>query len=136
MASLEYISTLNSTNRQEWINDVRHCISDLLTQCKLLNMEFQEPIQNEELKKKLHEKINYNRNKLRLLLSPQISQHENLLKSTEELIGILEKHMNRSDHDVNEYDNFSFLQKSDNIIDIGRELLYFEWQKIQSMKFT
>lgn len=135
LASLKYNSTLNSTNRQEWINTVRDCISELITQCKLLNAEFQEATQSRERKNSLHEKVTYNRNKLRLLLSPQIQQHTDFLNSMKELIDVLDKHLLNSNHNIKEYDNFDFMQKSDKVIDSGRELLYFEWQKIQNVKF-
>lgn len=136
LASLQYSSTLNSINRQEWINKVRDCISELITQCKLLNVEFQEDIQNKERKNNLHEKVTYNRNKLRLLLSPQIQQHTDFLNSMKELIDILDIHLLNSNHNIEQYDNLDFMRKSDKVIDTGRDLLYFEWQKIQNVKFN
>jgi hypothetical protein len=131
----QFHATLNSQNRQDWINEVRNCISELLTQCKLLNSEFQEPKQDMESQKKLHEKVSFNRNKLRLLLSPHLDKHKILLDSMIDLINDLDRHMLNSKHRLEDYDNFGFMQKEDKIIEDGRELLYFEWQKIQNAKF-
>jgi len=43
-------ATLNTNNRQDWIVETRNVITDLITQVKLLNIEFQEEKQNEDRK--------------------------------------------------------------------------------------
>lgn len=135
IASHQFHATLNSKNRQEWINDVRNCISEFVTQCRLLNMQFQEPVHTKEKRYILHEKVSLYRNKILLLLSPQIPQHANFLGKMNELLDALEIHLLNSRANILDYNNQEFLVKSNEVLESGRTLLYFEWQKIQNVKF-
>ncbi|MBK8522455.1 MAG: hypothetical protein IPL54_16910 [Chitinophagaceae bacterium] len=110
-AGLQFNSTLNSNNRQEWINEVRHCTSELATQCQLLNGEFQEEIQSRENKMVLYEKVIFNRNKLLLLLNASIETHNNFLKSISALVMILDIHLLNSQNRIRDFDNIAFFRK-------------------------
>ncbi len=131
-------ATLSTSNRQDWVKETRNVITDLMTQTKLLNIEIQEKNQNDERKKILHEKVTLNRTKLLLLLTPNKEKHKILLDALTQLISTLDEHLlNRKAKDENHldiaYDNSMFLAQLDKVVDNGRELLYDEWGKIQSI---
>lgn len=134
-------ATLSTTNRQDWVTETRNAITDLMTQTKLLNIEFQEKIQNNERKKMLHEKITLSRTKLLLLLKPDKEKHRILLDSLTCLISTLDEHfLNSKAREENNYnipyDNAKFLSQMDMVVENGRDLLYDEWGKIQSIADT
>lgn len=131
-------ATLNTNNRQDWVTETRNVITELITQVKLLNIEFQEEKQNEDRKKVLHEKVTMNRTKLLLLLKSNKEKHQILLLSVRELINTLDEHLlNRKAKEENNlnipYDNGKFISQMDQVVENGRNLLYDEWRKIQSI---
>ena len=109
-----------------------------MTQVKLLNIEFQEINQNDERKKTLYEKVTMSRTKLLLLLKPNKEMHNILLTSLRELINTIDEHhlnrraKERQNIDIS-YDNVKFLSQMDQVVENGRNLLYDEWGKIQSV---
>lgn len=134
-------ATLSTNNRQDWVTETRNVISELMTQAKLLNIEFQENNQNNERKKMLHEKVTMSRTKLLLLLKSDKEKHKILLASLSDLLNTLDEHLlNRKAKDENNinipYDNGKFMSQLEKVVDSGRDLLYDEWQKIQSITDT
>lgn len=134
-------ATLSTKNRQDWVSETRNVIAELITQAKLLNIEFQERNQNDERKKMLHEKVTMNRTKLLLLLKPDKDKHQTLLASLTDLINTLDEHLlNRRAKDESNlnipYNNGKFLSQIDKVVENGRDLLYDEWGKIQSIADT
>jgi hypothetical protein len=131
-------ATLNTSNRQAWVNETRNVITDLMTQAKLLNMEFQETQPDREREKGLHEKVTHNRTKLLLLLKPDKASHKQLLDLLTEFITTLDEHLLNSQAKIKQglnipFDNMKFSTQSDKIVESGRILLYEEWGKIQSI---
>jgi hypothetical protein len=131
-------ATLNTTNRQAWVNETRNVITDLMTQAKLLNIEFQESPPDRKREKEIHEIVTQNRTKLLLLLKPDKASHKELLSLLEEFINTLDEHLlnSRAKNERGLYipfDNVKFSIQSDKIIESGRTLLYDEWRKIQSI---
>lgn len=134
------LKQINFNSRQEWVNETRHAMSELITQANLLNIEFQEKNIDLEKKKIIHEKLTYNKNKLLLLLNPSNEQHKILLDSLNELMTTLDLHLLHSNSNNNPesnvafipYDNGKFMMKTETVIINGRNLLYEEWGKIQS----
>ena len=131
-------ATLNTTNRQAWVNETRNVITDLMTQAKLLNIEFQEGLPDRKREKEIHESVTQNRTKLLLLLKPDKASHKELLSLLTEFINTLDEHLLNSraknERGINiPFDNMKFSIQSDKIIESGRALLYDEWRKIQSI---
>lgn len=130
-------ATLNTNNRQAWVNETRNAITDLMTQARLLNIEFQERQPNIDRKKMLHEKLTQNRTKLLLLLKPEKETHKVLIDSLRTFINTLDEHLLNSNASVQginiPFDNMKFTNQSDAVIENGRKLLYDEWGKIQSI---
>jgi len=134
VARAQLNGTLNATNRQQWINQTRDAISDFVTQCRLINIEFQEPVNDRENQKELNEKIALSRNKLKLLLAEHLDEHSMLLSAMEELAGMVDVHMlNNRSNIKDQYNNVDFMRKCETVIARGRMLLYYEWGKIQTM---
>ena len=134
----QFKSTLNTSNRQAWVTDVRNVISDLLTQARLLNIEFQEQTIDVERKKMLHEKVTYNHIKLLLLLDPNKDHHKPTLKSLVMFMNILDKHLINSVErerrgGIIENNNLDFINSQQEFIEESRKLLYYEWGKIQTL---
>lgn len=133
------IKQINSKNRQDWVNDTRNTVSELLAQTNLLNIEFQEKKINFDRRKVIYEKFIFNKNKLYLLLHPKKENHKLLLDSLEEFITTLDMHLLNSNVNNNPhlgfqfipYDNGKFLAQSNLVVKNARNLLYQEWGKIQ-----
>ena len=133
------LKQINANNRQTWVTETRNVIAELTTQANLLNIEFQETDINIERKKNLHEKFTYNKNKLFLLLKPEKEKHKSLFNSLNALMLTLDEHMLNSKANINNdlnipFDNGKFMTQTDKVIESGRNLLYDEWGKIQSLK--
>jgi hypothetical protein len=123
-------SKLYADNRQEWVNKVRDCLSNLLTACGQLNISFQQKsVENDY---PLHEKVSLYRNQLRLYLNPQIAAHAAVLEELRLLIGQLDRHLLNRDRVDEPFGNVGFMELSDRVINSGRDMLYKEWGKIQA----
>lgn len=134
----QFRATLNTNNRQAWVTDVRNVISDLLTQAKLLNIEFNASSINIEKKEILHEKVTYSHIKLLLLLDPSKEHHKPTLKSLVDLMNVLDTHLLNSEAREKQglmiqNDNLEFMKHQQKIIEESRKLLYAEWGKIQTL---
>ena len=112
-------------------------ITDLLAQAKLLNSEFQDDAPDRNRLKALHEKVAFNRTKLLLLLKPGKTSHQQLLYDLSEFISTLDEHLLNSKAKINGVnipnDNLNFSMRMTKVVERGRDLLYEEWNKIQSV---
>lgn len=130
----QFNSTLKTKNRQDWINDVRNSISEFISNSIKINIEFQDPgPDNQQKIKDTHEKITYNRAKLRMMLNPDKTLHNNVLASMDALMEVYDLHNAVYRSKVGTYDNFKFKNAADKLVDDGRILSYNEWQKIQKL---
>lgn len=129
-------STLKTNNIQSWVNETRNTLTEILTQARLLNIEYQEKQLNEDRLKIIHEKLTQNRTKLLLLLNPYKETHKVLLDSLRVLIDTLDEHLlnyKAIDEGINiPFDNLKFMNESNTVIENGRNLLYEDWKKIKS----
>ena len=134
LAKVQFQFALNSKNRQDWINELRNCISEFATHTRQLNIYFQSNEQDKDKAFILQEKVYLYKSKIRLLLTPSIEKHRTYLGAQEDLMNVLEIHLLNSKAKINQFNNQDFIVKSDIMIEKGRELLYFEWQKVQNVK--
>lgn len=135
LANIQFQATLNSKNRQDWINDVRNAISEFSTHVRQLNIQLQEKEIDRSMVFSLHERVQLFKSKIRLLLSPQIETHQHFLIAQEDLMNVLEDHLLKSKGGYGEYNNQAFIVNLNSMVEKGREMLYSEWQKIQNAKF-
>jgi hypothetical protein len=121
-------SKLHADNRQEWINKVRDCLSELLAACNKLNLSFQE--ETDESYFAIHNRVILHRNRLRLYLNPKLETHGRVLNDITAVVNLLDVHLNDV-HPNQEFDNFQFIDRTDNAIESDRDMLYKEWERIQ-----
>lgn len=135
----QFRTTLLTSNRQSWVNEVRDVLTKLVTQAKLLNIEFEESAPTSENKKIIHEKFTYQKNKLLILLSHQKKQHIPILDALKDLLEVLDRQLllsiGKSKNTIDPpLDTIGVFEKCDEIIRLGSELLYQEWSKIQTLE--
>ena len=131
LAKVQFQSSLNSKNLQDWINEVRNCISEFATHARQYNIELQAKEPNTEKRFQLQEKVYFNRSKLRLLVKPSLPTHSAFLKAENEFMYVLEIHLLNANRNINDYNNQKFHVLSSEMLERGREMLYDEWHKIQ-----
>jgi hypothetical protein len=130
----QFNATLKTNNRQDWINELRTTMSEFMSNCSRINLEFQNPGENSKEKiKEIHEKITLNRTRLILMLDPKKPSHEELLNYMKDFVNLVDYHVLNYRGNINDYKNLEFIQKSTLMIENARELLYAEWQKIQKL---
>lgn len=134
---MQFFATLKTKNRQDWINEVRTSISELIANCIKINIEFQNQGNNSTQKiKDIHEKISLHRAKLLLLLSANTNKttHSELLASMKTLIDKLDNHILNYRNNINDWNNFEFQNACDKLVEDGRNLVYGEWKEIQQFE--
>ena len=129
LALTQFKSNLNTKNRQDWINDVRHCTSDLLSQMALFRILLtkNEP-DTGTLLIPYFEKIYYYKNKIALLLNTEKTEQKNLLTSLDKLILLL------ANIEENKTITDEIRTTEEDIIKISRILFNKHWQKIKIME--
>lgn len=125
IALTQFRSTLNTKNRQEWINDVRHSTSDFLAQTALFSVIiFGDEPDTHKLLIPYFEKIYYYKNKIAMLLNTEKSEQNNLLKPINELVLIIANIKEGQDPEI-------IRSKEAEIINASRVLFDKHWQKIK-----
>lgn len=130
LARAQFDFTLSSKNRQDWINELRNCISEFATHVRQINIVFQ----RRELSDKafaIHEKIFLYRSKIKLLLNNTKEEHKAFHQAQEDLMNTLELHLLNSNANIDQFNNVEFSLKLSAMIEKGRDLLYHEWEKVQ-----
>lgn len=131
------LKQLNAHNRQGWITETRNTIAELLTQAQLLNIELQAANPDLVKQQDVHAKFTLQKNKLYILLNPKNDGHDAVLRKTDSLLQTLDKHLfaskqSNSNQSSLPFDNGSFFTQILDITKEARDVLYEEWQKIQS----
>jgi len=133
--SLKQINaSINADNRQGWITETRNVITELITQANLFKTELLNANPEINRTKSIYEKFSSQRIKLLLLLNPKKQFHERLINSLNKIATILDEVQNESD--LKAQKNFiksnEFSLRIEEILDSGRDLLYYEWNRVQS----
>lgn len=134
------LKQINANTRQLWINDTRNAVAELLSQAHLLNIEYQGKPVDIEKRKVIMEKFVFQKSKVFLLLNKNDPKHKMLIESLTKLITLLDMHLLKSNTNNNPdltvgqtaFENGSFLELTTNVIEAARNIVYEEWQKIQS----
>ncbi len=103
-----------ANKRQEWINDLRDCVSELLGICSTV---IEEDVKDEEV---FFYKYYFLISKIRLLLNP----HEQKTK-------LLEEELNKLIDVENREVDFQFYEQMENVRKIVNEILKEEWDRIK-----
>lgn len=129
LALLQFKTTLNTKNRQEWINEVRHSTSDFLANAALFNVVLYSNEKEEERFKTLmphFEKMFYYKNKIAMLLNANKPEQKDLLDSVESIVIICS-------NPKKDIDATAFRLKEAEIIKFSRVLFEKHWEKIKEV---
>lgn len=118
-----YKATLAIQNKQEWINNVRHELSAVISRSVKIAFKKQFPKNDASDMDEDFEKLKYHISKVELLLSSDNPQQKNVTKSVK---------MVYKSHVYAQTFNSSIAETDrNNAIDAGRNLIKSEWNKIQ-----
>jgi hypothetical protein len=128
LALTQFKATLNSKNRQDWINELRHSTSEFLAQCLMINIVMtstEHEKKNAELRPFV-EKMVYHKNKIAMLLNLDKAEQKALLNPIYEMVVI-------SMQPEKDYDAKQFREKEEEILKASRHLFGIHWDKIKSI---
>jgi len=127
IAITQFKTTLNTKNRQDWINDVRHVTSDLLVQCAMIQLEMISKDSSAIKAKKISpffEKLVYNNSKLSMLLNHNKDEQKELLDKVVEIIS----YSGKPNPNATE-----FRKIESQLIEASRNLFEKHWEKIKNI---
>lgn len=128
LALTQFKATLNTKNRQDWINELRHSTSEFLAQCAMINVVMTST-ENEKKNAELRpffEKMVYHKNKIAMLLNLDKTEQKELLNPIYEMVAI-------SMQPEKDYDAKQFRDKEEEILKASRNLFGIHWDKIKSI---
>ncbi len=126
---LEFKATISAKNRQEWINELRHTISEFLSISMQLTPDEHEQIGqlSHPDKIKFFDKFFYTKAKIELLLNSEKMAQQEVLDNVEAVVDVLTK--------KNEEFNGEDMQTARaNLILSSRKLFDLHWKKIKNLK--
>lgn len=128
LALTQFKMTLNTKNRQDWINELRHSISEFLAQSAMINVLMTAPSEEREFKdfQPFFEKIIYHHNKIEILLNQEKVEQKAVLKLIREMRAI-------SLQPEKDYNAKKFRIKENEIFEASRNLFRIHWQKIKEI---
>lgn len=126
LAITQFKSTLNSKNRQDWLNELRHSISELMVQASLMNVHISRNAGDKDKFLPNYEKMSYNQQKILLLLNP-------LKLEQNPIIELVNKLVQMSMQPYGTYDDSEYADLQDKIIAESRKLFIIHWGKIKAL---
>ena len=115
--------TIATKNRQDWINEVRYNVSEILTHSLFVITNY--PIGDDKGEKL--EKIIFAKSKIELLINDKKPDQEELANKIELLV-------NEIGLNLKEIDEERIISKRNDIIDISRKIFKTHWQKIKNLE--
>jgi len=126
IAFTEFKATINSKNRQDWINELRSCISEFLTQCAMINIEMANNSDNLEKIKPYFEVIVKNKSRIAMLINLEKEEQKAILKPINDMMSV--SFSPENDWDVEKYKIYE-----DELLNATRNLLQLQWVKIKNL---
>jgi hypothetical protein len=118
--------TLNSQNRQKWIDEVRHSISELIAQTSLISVELSSKERNYNTVAIYFEKAMYHKSKVDILLTPLKVEQNEVINLSTELVKICI--VQNGKFDIEKYTNARI-----ELIKASRKLSEMQWEKIKNL---
>ncbi|MFT6128233.1 MAG: hypothetical protein ACJAVA_002732 [Flavobacteriaceae bacterium] len=115
--------TIATKNRQEWINEVRHSVTEILTHSLFLIADYD----TEDKKADKLEKIIFAKSKIELLTNDAKPDQKELVDKIQELI----KEIGLGSND---FDENRIINKREDIINISRKIFKIHWNKIKNLE--
>lgn len=120
---IEYKATIAVKNRQEWINDLRQCLSELLTSSALSTPNMKAYADYN----KNAEKVFLNFSKIELLLNGKKPEQVDLIDSLTTLVNVLLM-------GNEEFSNEHYKEAKDKVVTSARKLFEIHWNKIKKLE--
>lgn len=124
----QFKATVATKNRQEWINEVRHDLSELLANSALATAEFQSKAASKEVIYKYTERILYCRAKIQMLLNDQKVEQKQVLDAVKLFVD--ENHIATKDNP----NSVKINEAKKQILKSSRELFSIHWKKIKNLE--
>lgn len=128
LALTQFKATLNTKNRQDWINELRQSISEFLAQCAMINV-IMSAKNNETHGEELlpfFEKMVYHKNKIAILLNIEKEEQKAVIEPIYEMVKV-------SLQPEEDYDAEVFRKKEEEILKASRHLFGVHWDKIKNI---
>lgn len=126
---LEFKATIATNNRQEWINELRHTLSEYLTYCILIT-----PLPDDATQAKLDNrdeifrKLSLSKSKLELLMNSEKAEQKELLEKIESILEVIRNNIDKSNKPI------PIKDARISAIEAARKLFSIHWNKIKELK--
>lgn len=127
LSNQEYKATLNSKNRQDWVNELRDSMSELLSKSAIISIEYSKDKPDIEKIKPYFERIIYYKSKITLLINPNKSEQNKIIIEASNIIDEATK--SPKDFNKKEYESAVL-----NFIKSGQKLFEYNWRKIKKLE--
>jgi hypothetical protein len=122
----QFKATIATKNRQEWINELRHCISQFLSYSALLHPQFDINSGTTSDKSNFYDKLLYSKAKIDLLTNDSVPDQKELLDSLMNIVNIVTS----TDSDMAK----KFLVARNDVVKKSRVVFDIHWKKIKELK--
>lgn len=123
----EFNATINTHNRQEWINELRHTLSQLLSYTTQILPPLEDTYGKSIDKNAFVEKIAYSKAKIDLLTNEEKPEQKTLLDAVDRII-------DTSTKNKEEFNMSDFQDAREKMIQASRKLFRVHWLKIKDLK--
>jgi len=120
----QFIADLNTKNRQDWINQLRDSIAELLSQCMMINAEYEKTPFEEELANKHFQKVILLRAKIIMMLNPDKPDQQKIIDHIESIVLLMGAKV----------DMKKYIEIENALILDAQNLFGIHWSKIKSGK--
>lgn len=121
----QFKSTIATKNRQDWINEFRHSVSDFISYSTILMPDDSSPVKD-DITHPIYEKFLYTKAKLEMLINPNKKEYAIFHDYLQDMLDILLL----TDKDFNIE---KFRQIRENIIKSSRTIIEIQWRKIKAL---
>lgn len=125
LALSEFKATLGTKNRQDWIDELRHNLSEFISESAMINVELSADKPDNEKIKPYFQKMNYNKAKIAMLINKDKPEQKKVIDSVSELVS-------KSFDPKNDFDAAEFKRVEDELMVASSDLFKIHWKKIKS----
>lgn len=124
LALAEFGATLGTKNRQDWIDDLRHNLSEFISHSAMINVELSSDEPKRENVKAHFQKMNYNKAKIAMMINVEKPEQKDVLDQVYSMISICFK-------PKDDYDAAQFKDTEEGLLTASRKLFGIHWKKIK-----
>lgn len=125
IALTEFKATIATKNRQDWINELRHTISEFMSYAVyLMPVEGAAKISDQD---NVYEKFTYSKAKIEMLTNSEKPNQKKLLDAIEDVLDLILL-------DAKDFDLDKFNDSRNDVINAARKVFDLHWKKIKNLK--